>query len=171
MYFIVLIWVFYRLDLIFSLCFFLLERLVVSRGTACRNSITPMLICRVKKKITLVILYIKTRVIEVKPAVPLLTIDRRGHILYSLITSLRILYIGGWNHSDLELSISLLHLRIWTPSLICLLRQSLFVFVTLALNLLTAPWWHCSMCLRVKQDSLSSSPSLCSFLICSFALV
>ena len=108
------IYVFYRLDLsiLSSLCFFLLERLVVSRGTACRNSITPMLICRVKKKITLVILYIKTRVIEVKPAVPLLTIYRRGHILYSLITSLRILYIGGWNHSDLELSISLLHLRI-----------------------------------------------------------
>ena len=90
---------------------------------------------------------------------------------HSRTTSLRILYIGGWNHSDLEFIISLCDLLIITPSLTCLLMLSLFDFVTFALNWLSSPRWFSSICFLTKHDSLSSVPSLCSPPRCSFALV
>ena len=69
------------------------------------------------------------------------------HLTHSLTISLLILYMGGWNHSDLEFIISLTDRLISTPSLICLLKLSLLDLVTLALNLLSSPGLNFSMCL------------------------
>ena len=81
--------------------------------------------------------------------------------IYSLTTSLCTLNIGGWNHSDLVFITFLQHLLTRTPSRTCLVMQSLFVCVTLALKLPSSPSWHSFMCLFMKDDS-SSSLYLCS---------
>merc|ERR1712208_122875 len=131
-------------------------------GTTSRNSITPMFTCRSNKMTVILITTDKTgrwRTCQQCPC--------SHHITYSLTTSLLILYIGGWNHSDLEFSISFRDLLISTPSLICLLMLSLFVLVTFALYLLVLPGWHCSICLRAKQDSFFSLPSVLSPFTCS----
>ena len=85
-----------------------------------------------------------------------------GHLYhyYSLITSLCTLYNEGWCHSDLVF-IAFLHFLMRTPSLTCLVRQSLFVCVTLASKLLFSPLWCSSMCFLMKDPS-SCSPLLCS---------
>ena len=63
----------------------------------------------------------------------------------SLIILFLIPYKDGWCHSNLVF-IHRVHFRIRTPSLICLVRQSLLMWVTLVVKFQSSPSWCCPKC-------------------------
>ena len=73
---------------------------------------------------------------------------------HSLFSSLLTRQSDGWCHSDFVFKISFLHLRIHTPSAVCLERQSWKQYKTLELKFGNIPWCFSSWCLWMK-DSVS----------------
>ena len=82
---------------------------------------------------------------------------------YSMTTSLCILYNAGSCHSDFVFRALLLCL-ISTPSLTCLVKQSLFTWVTLDLNWFSSPVCFSSMCFLMNELS-PFSPLWCSLIL------
>ena len=83
---------------------------------------------------------------------------------YPFSNSLLMWTRGGWNHSALLFMSFLPLLLIRTPSLICLVRQSLLLCVTFATKLSSSPSCFSLICLLINESSsfliLMCSPPL-----------